>query len=205
MMLSSHLKTWKAISWCCLLTWRHEKPSHDSVFLLEDMKEDSIMRWLFMSLSEKTESWDGFSCLQVRRQNHEMAFHVFKWEDRIMRWLFMSYHLMILSSHLKPSHGAVFLLEDMKSHLLILSYYLKTWNAISWFCLLTWRHEKPSHRIMRWLFMSSSNKTESWDGFSCLQVRRQHHEMAFHVFKWEDRIMRWFLSKKAISWFCLLT
>jgi hypothetical protein len=150
------------------------------------------MRWLFMSLSEKTASWDGFSCLQIRRQNH------------------------------------VLLLEDMKSHLMILSYYLKTWKAISWFCLLTWRHEKPSHDAVFLLedikshlmilssylktwktisWWSSSKKTESWDGFSCLQVRGQHHEMAFHVFKWEDSIMRWLFmsSSKKTSWCCLLT
>jgi hypothetical protein len=172
MAVSEKTASWDVFSWCCLLTWRQEKPSHDAVFLLEDMKSHlmilsyylKIMRWLFRSSSKKTESWDGFSCLQVRRQNHEMAFNVVKYmkshlmilSSYLKTWKTISWcclltwrHLMMLSSHLQPSHDAVFLLEDIKSDLMILSSYLKAWKT----------------------------------GFSCLQVRRQNHEMAFNVFK----------------------
>jgi hypothetical protein len=147
------------------------------------------MRWFFMSSSKKTESLNGFSCLQVRK--------TISW-CCLLTWR----HLMMLSSHLQPSHDAVFLLDDIKSHLMILPSYLKTWKTISWFC----------HSIMRWLFMSSSKKTESWDGFSCLQVRRQHHEMAFHVLNHLMMLSSYLktshdavFSLTAISWFCLLT
>jgi hypothetical protein len=133
----------KAISWFCLLTWRHEKPSHDSVLLLEDMKNHLM---ILSSYCKKTASWDGFSCLQVRRQHHEMAFHVFKWEDRIMRWFsnkkIESWDGFSCLQVRRQNHEMVFhvLLEDMKNHLMMLSSYLKTWKTISWCCLLTWRH-----------------------------------------------------------------